>query len=120
MFCEKCGTEISDKAKFCDACGAQTADAQAAIQAEKEKNMEAHLDKTMSGSISITVAMVLFSLFFIIFFGLEEGESRVVTITAIAFSVFICGIKWYYEIKNQRKWKKEAEENAKGSDNHVL
>ena len=105
MFCEKCGAQLSDNAKFCDACGTQTAAERATIQDEREKNVEAHLDKSMSGSISITVVMVLFSLFFIIFFGFEEGEPRVATITAIAFSMFICGVKWYYEIKNQRKWK---------------
>jgi len=120
MFCRNCGARLAENAKFCDNCGTQTSAEQVAIQTEHERSVEAHLDKTMSGSIWITVGMAVFSLFFVIFIGFEEGEPRVATITAIAFSVFICGVKWFYEIKNQKRWKKEAGEKAKGNDSHGL
>jgi len=116
MLCKNCGTQLTDNARFCDACGTQTAEEQAAIQAQRERNVEAHLDKTMSGSVWLTVGMAAFSLFFVLFMGFEEGEARVATITAIAFSVFICGIKWFFEIKNQRQWKKEAQEKERVSN----
>ena len=113
MFCKNCGTQIDDNAKFCDACGTQTAVEQAAIQEQKAINYDAHLDKSISGSVWITVAMVVFSLVIVFFFGFEDGLGMVASITAIAFSVLICGVKWYYEIKNQRKWKREAEEKER-------
>ena len=120
MFCQKCGERLAENARFCDNCGTQTAAEQAAIRAQQERNSEAHLDKSMSGSIWITVAMAIFSLFFVLFVGFGEGVSRVITITAISWSVFICGLKWFFEIKYQIKWKREAEEKAKGSDLNVL
>ena len=120
MICQKCGAQLADSARFCDACGAQTAAEQAAIKAEQERNAETHLDKSISGSVWITVGMAAFSLVFVLAFGFEEGEARVATITAIAFSVFICGLKWFYEIKSQIKWKKEAREKAERSDRHVM
>ena len=116
MFCENCGNKLKNNDKFCDACGSQTVKEQEIIQDEKKKNYDANVDKTMGSSISITIAMIIFSLIFVIFVGFDEGEARVATITAIAFSIFICGLKWYYEMKNQRKWKKEIKEKAKGSD----
>jgi len=119
MFCQNCGTQIADDAKFCDACGTQTAAEQAAIQEQKAQNYDAHLDKSMSGSVWLTVGMAVFSLVIVFIFGFESGEGMVASVTAIAFSVFMCGIKWFFEIKNQRKWKKEAEEKAKGGS-HVL
>ena len=120
MFCRNCGAQIADNARFCDACGAQTAAEQAAIQTQQAQNADAHTDRSISGSVWITVGMVCFSLFFVIFIGFGEGEPMVATVTAIAFSVFICGIKWFFEIKNQLKWKKESEKEAKGSDRHAL
>ena len=120
MFCQNCGTQIAANAKFCDACGTQTATEQAAIQTQQAQNADTHRDKSVSGSVWITVAMMLFALFFIIFFGFEEGEARVVTITAIAFAVFMTGLKWFFEIKAQKRYKREAKEKAKGSDCNVL
>ena len=120
MLCHSYGAQIAGNAKFCDNCGTQTVTEQAAIQEQQKQNANAYANKSVSGSVWITVAMVIFALFFIIFFGFEEGEARVATITAIAFSVFICGLKWFFEIKAQRRWKKEAEEKAKESDRHVL
>ena len=120
MICKICGAQINDNAKFCDACGAQTVTEQATIQEQKARNYDAHLDKSMSGSIWITVGMAVFSLVIVFFFGFEDGLGLVASITAIAFSAFICGLKWFYEIKNQRNWKKEAEEKAKGGGSHVL
>jgi len=113
MFCEGCGARITENAKFCDACGKQTAAEQAALQTERERNADAHMDKSVSGSVWITVAMVLFSLFFVIFVGFEEGESAVATIAAICFSVFAICFKWFFEIKAQIRWKKESEEKAR-------
>ena len=120
MFCKNCGAQINDNAKFCDNCGTQTAAEQAAIQEQKAINYDAHLDKSVSGSVWITVGMAVFSLVVVFLFGFEDGLGMVASITAIAFSVFICGIKWFFEIKNQRKWKKEAEKKAKGGGGHVL
>ena len=120
MFCEKCGTRLTENAKFCDNCGAQTAADQANIQAEKAQNYDAHVDKSISGSVWITVALVIFSAVIVFLFGFEDGEGMVASITAIAFSVFICGVKWFYEIKNQRKWKKEATEKAERGDRHGM
>ena len=120
MFCKNCGTQIADNAKFCDACGTQTAVEQAAIQRQKAINYDAHLDKSIGGSVLITVAMVVFSLVIVFIFGFEDGLGMVASITAITFSVFICGLKWFYEIKNRRKWKKDAEEKVKGGDRNVM
>ena len=120
MFCENCGKQLEDNAKFCDACGTQTAAEQTAIQTQRAQNADAHMDKSVSGSVAITVAMVLFSLFFIIFVGFDEGEPMVVTVTAIAFSVFMTGLKWFFEIKAQKRYKREAEKNAGGDNRHVL
>ena len=120
MFCKNCGTQLTDNAKFCDNCGTQTSAAQANIQAQQERNADANMDKSISGSVWITVGMTVFSLFFIFFFGFEEGVARVITITAISWSVFICGLKWFFEIKAQRRWKKEAEEKAKRGERNVL
>ena len=116
MVCENCGTKMPDNAKFCDNCGVQLKEEQENMQAERLKNYDANVDKTMSDSIWITVGMAVFSLFFIVFVGFEKGEPMVITLTAIAFSIFICSLKWFFEIKNQRKWKKETEEKEKGSD----
>jgi len=113
MFCRNCGTQIADNARFCDSCGTQTSAEQANIQAQQAQNADAHTDKSVSGSVWITVAMVLFALFFIIFVGFEEGEAMVVTVTAIVFAVFICCFKWFFEIKAQIRYKKEAEEKAR-------
>jgi len=118
--CHNCGAQLAANAKFCDACGTQTATEQAAIREQRVHNADAHMDKSISGSVWITVAMVLFSLFFIIVVGFEEGEPMVMTVTAIAFSVFMTALKWYFEIKAQRRWKREAEEKAKESSRHVL
>jgi len=118
--CHNCGAQLAANAKFCDTCGTQTATEQAAIQTQRAQNADAHMDKSISGSVWITVAMVLFSLFFIVFVGFEEGEPMVMTVTAIAFSVFMIGLKWYFEIKAQKRYKREAEEKAKRSGRHVL
>jgi len=120
MFCQKCGTQLADNAKFCDACGTQTANEQAAIQTQQAENADAHRDKSVSGSVCITVAMVIFALFFIIFCGFEEEEATVMTVTAIIFAVFMTGLKWFFEIKAQKRYRREAREKAKGSDRHVL
>jgi len=120
LFCKNCGAQIADDAKFCDACGTQTATEQAEIQAQQAQNADAHVDKSMSGSVWITVAMAVFTLVIVLLFGFEDGEGMVVSITVIAFSVFICGLKWFYEIKAQKRWKKAAEEKAKGNGRHVL
>lgn len=120
MLCTNCGAEIADGAKFCDACGAQTAAEQASIRAEKARNTDEHTDKSLSGSIWITVGMAVFSLVIVIIFGFDSGEGMVASITAIVFSVLVCAVKWYFEIKNQRKWKREAEEKARGGDWHVM
>jgi len=113
MFCQNCGAQIAANSKFCDACGTQTAAEQAAIQAQQVQNADAHTDKSVSGSVFITVGMVIFALFFIIFFGFEEGEPMVVTVTAIAFAVFMIGLKWFFEIKAQKRYKREAQEKAR-------
>jgi len=120
--CRYCGAQLAANAKFCDACGTQTATEQAAVQAQRAQNAGAHADKSVSGSVCITVAMAIFALFFIIFVGFEQGEPMVMTVTAIAFSVFMTGLKWFFEIKAQRRWKREAEEKAKirGSGRNVL
>ena len=118
--CNSCGAQIAANAKFCDICGTQTTAEQAAIQEQQVRNSDAHMDKSISGTVWITVAMVIFALFFIIFVGFEEGEPMVMTVTAIAFAVFMTGLKWYFEIKAQRRWKREAEEKAKGSGRHVM
>jgi len=120
MFCHNCGAQIADNAKFCDACGTQTAVEQTAIQKQQVQNVEAHTDRSVSGSVWITVAMVIFALFFVILFGFEEGEAMVVTVTAIAFAVFMIGLKWFFEIKAQKRWKKAAEEKARRGERHVL
>ena len=120
MFCQNCGALIADNAKFCDNCGAQSAAEQTAIQEQRAQNAEAHTDKSVSGSVWITVAMVVFALFFTILFGFEEGEARVVTVTAIAFAVFMIGLKWFFELRAQKRWKKEAEEKARRGDCNVL
>ncbi|MCL1802267.1 MAG: zinc-ribbon domain-containing protein [Eubacteriaceae bacterium] len=114
MYCHNCGAQLSKNDKFCDSCGAQTAAERAIITAERDKNAQGHIDKTMSGSIWLTVAMTAFTLIFIILHGFERGEGRVASITATVFSVIICSIKWHYEIKNQRKWKRQADENGTG------
>ena len=120
IFCHNCGAQIADNAKFCDNCGTQTAAEQAAIHELQIRNAETHRDKSVNGSVWITVAMVIFALFFSILFGFEEGEARVVSIAAIAFAVFVIGLKWFFEIKAQKRNKREAEEKAKGSDRHVM
>jgi len=120
MLCKNCGVQMDGSAKFCDACGMQTAAEQAAIQAEQERNVDVNLDKSMSGSIWITVGMVIFSAVIVLLCGFEDGEGMVASVTAIAFSVFICAIKWFFEIKNQRRWKKEAGEKTEGSGRHDL
>ena len=120
MICQNCGAQIADSAKFCHKCGTQTAAEQTAIQEQQIRNSDANTDKSVSGSVWITVAMVLFALFFTILFGFEEGEARVVTITAIAFAVFMIGLKWHFEIKAQKRYKREAEEKTKGCDRRVL
>jgi len=120
MFCQNCGTQIDDNAKFCDSCGTQTVSEQKNIIKQQAQNANAHTDKSISGSVCITVAMAVFSLFFILFVGFEEDESMLVTVTAIVFAVFMTGLKWFFEIKAQKRYKKEAEEKAKGSDGHVL
>ena len=120
MYCQNCGTQVAENAKFCDACGAQTAAEQAAIQTQQVQNADAHKNKSISGSVLITVAMVIFALFFIIFFGFEDEEGMVVSIAATAFAVFMTGLKWMFEIKAQRRWKKEADEKEKGNGRHVL
>jgi len=120
MFCENCGAQITANAKFCDSCGAQTANEQTAIQIQQAQNADANTDKSMSGSIGITVAMVIFSAVIVFLFGFEDGMGMVASITAIAFSVFAICFKWFFEIKAQIRWKKEAEEKAKGSDHNVL
>jgi len=120
MFCEKCGKQLNDNAKFCDACGTQTAYEQAAIQTQQAQNADAHRDKGVSGSVGITVAMVIFAVVIVFLFGFEDEEGIIVSITAIAFAVFMTGLKWFFEIKAQKRYKKEAQEKAKGNDRHVL
>ena len=120
MFCENCGAQLAVNAKFCDACGTQTDAEQTAIKERQLLNSEIHKDRSVGGSVAITVAMIFFSLFFIVFVGFEKGEAMVMTITAIAFSVFMTGLKWFFEIKAQRRYKREAEKNAGGDNRHVL
>jgi len=120
MYCENCGTELNDNAKFCDACGTQTAAEQTAILTRRAQNADAYMDKSVGGSVAITVAMILFSLVFIIFVGFDEGEPMVATIAAIAFSVFMTGLKWFFEIKAQKRYKRAAEKNAGKGGGNVL
>ena len=120
IFCHNCGAQIADNAKFCDNCGTQTAAEQAAIHELQIRNAETHRNKGVSGSVWITVAMVIFALFFTIVFGFEEGEARVISITAIVFAVFMTGLKWFFEIKAQKRYKREAEEKARGGDRRVM
>ena len=113
VVCRNCGAQLAVKAKFCDACGSQSAAEQAVIQTQQAQNADAHTDKSVSGSVMITVVMVIFALFFVIVFGFEDEEGMVVSITAIAFAVFMTGLKWYFEIKAQKRYKREAEEKAR-------
>ena len=108
MFCQSCGEKINENAKFCESCGAQTAAEQAKNEAERAKNYDAHLDKSYGGSVLITVVLVVFALVIVLLFGFDGGEGTVASVTAIAFAVIMSGIKWYFEIKNQRRWKAEA------------
>jgi len=61
MFCQKCGTQIADNAKFCDNCGMQTSMEQANIQTQAEKNRQenpqAYLD--LKTAIFITVGLFI-------------------------------------------------------------
>ena len=111
--CRNCGAQLASNIKFCDFCGAQTAAEQTAIQEQQVRNSNAHTDKSVSGSVAITVAMVIFALFFVIVFGFEDEEGLVVSITAIAFAVFMIGLKWYFELKAQKRYKKEDEEKVR-------
>ena len=108
LFCQSCGEKINENAKFCESCGAQTLAEQAKNEAERARNYEAHLDKSYGGSILITAVVVVFALVIVLLYGFDGGEGTVASVTAIAFAVIISGIKWYFEIKNQRKWKAEA------------
>jgi len=119
MFCQNCGAQLVNNAKFCDVCGAQTAAEQTAIQEQQVRNADAHTDKSVSGSVWITVAMVIFAVVIVFLFGFEDEEGIIVSITAIAFAVFMTGLKWFFEIKAQKRFKKEAAEKAKGNDRHV-
>ena len=120
MFCNNCGSLLAENAKFCDTCGAQTTSEQAAIQQQQIQNASAHKDKSISGSVWITVAMVLFALFFVFLFGFEEEIGMVISITAITFAVFMIGFKWFFEIKAQKRYKREAEERARWGDRNDL
>lgn len=112
-FCENCGTQVSDDAKFCESCGAQTSASLAAIQAEQVENSKVDPEKSMKETIWITVALGIASVVLLIIFG-------VFALAAIAFFAVMVGIKWYFEIKAQRRWKEEAEERAKGEGGNVL
>ena len=112
MFCENCGAQIADNAKFCETCGTQTTAEQAAIQAQHKENVEASIDKGYGGSWAITITMVVLAGVFIVFVGFDDGEPEVATWTAIIFGVFMISLKWYYEIKFQKRWRREAREKA--------
>ena len=113
---------------FCKSRGTQTAAEQAVIQTERERDAGADLGKTLSDSIGLTVVMAVFSAVVILAYGFEDGDGMAASATAIVLSAIVCGIKWFFEIKNrirwkreaEEKWKREAEEKAKGSDRRVL
>ena len=60
MFCENCGKQLSENAKFCDGCGAQTAAEQANIQAQQEKNREANPPAYLDVKTAIIITLALF------------------------------------------------------------
>ena len=63
MFCEGCGARITENAKFCDACGKQTAAEQANIQTQQEKarqeNPPAYLDVKTAVIITVMLFVIL-------------------------------------------------------------
>ena len=105
---------------FCENCETQNAEGQAAIKTKQEGNAGADQEKTMSGSIGLTVVMTIFSAVIILVYGFEDGDSMTASVTAVVLSVIVCGGKWFIEIKNQMRWKKETEEKEKVSECHVL
>ena len=93
---------------------------QAATEAEREGKTGAVRKKSMSGPIGLTAVMAIFSAAIILVYGFEDGDGMAASATAIVLSVAVCGVKWFIEIKNQTRRKKETEEKKKGSDCHVL
>ena len=65
-------------------------------------------DKAMSGPIGLTVIMAIFSAAIVLAYGFEDGDGMAASVTAIVLSVIVCGAKWFIEIKNQMRWKKES------------
>jgi len=106
MLCEKCGAQTADNAKFCDMCGTQTATERERIRAQKERNYYANAGKNMGGSLWLTVAMVLFAVCIAGVCGFDDDEGAVASIAAIVFAIFIIWLKWHYEIRFQKRLKK--------------
>lgn len=121
-FCDKCGAQLPEGAKFCDACGAQTSAEQAAIKDEQEKNAKAAInpEQSMKDTIYITIALTIAAVLLALFVGFSSTENTIASLAGIGTFAFIIGLKWFFEIKAQRRWKKEAEEKAKGGDHHDL
>ena len=60
MFCGNCGAQINDNAKFCDACGTQTASEQSSIKAEQEENRKANPPAYLDVKTAILITVALF------------------------------------------------------------
>jgi len=100
MFCKNCGAQITENAKFCDACGTQTATEQANIQAQAEKNRQEHPPEHLKIATIITAILFGSSLVAVLFLG---GDSVAIgLIVAGVFSAFA----WILCIIQHNKFKK--------------
>jgi len=59
MLCENCGTQLAQNAKFCDACGTQTAAEQANILAQQEKNRQENPPAFLDVKTAIIITVML-------------------------------------------------------------
>ena len=60
MYCENCGTQIADNAKFCDACGRQTRAEQESILAQQEKTRQENPPAYLDVKTAIIITVMLF------------------------------------------------------------
>ena len=101
--------------------GIQTDTEQTMTQTEQKRNAEAKLEKTLSGSIALTVLMAAVTAVVVLVYGFEDSWNMGMSAAAIGLAAIVCGLKWFLEIKNQIRWKrKEEREKARVSDRYDL
>jgi len=105
MFCKNCGAQIADNAKFCDACGTQTAIEQATIQAQMMRIRQDNPPPYKKNAVIVTI--ILWVVAPVAMLVVSEGEPALMVISCAIAGAFTA-LAWIAAIHSHNKYMKKG------------